>query len=321
MLTFTKEEIEYMASCPLTFYTASSLSSMYTKAAGVNYLHNVPASGNCLSDGSMLFWSCNTPTGFSLRVNRYPELLSLAMSCNFDKAVTVTADCGEAWLHDALCARTREELESLKNVSWSEKSKKAHTYTDGTGSRVIRPDASIVAEWRLEHDIGVPALTPVNPSEAVLSATLSKKDLLELVLEYETEAGESMRMLGNLDYYSNMVYHRFCSNLYWGLVYFLKDQRDYTVREFLGMCKLPKEVPGTRGNTDRGYAWFLEALTTASADKLSEYLLTNWSDYQEGFTGGLIPYTGGPRMAFGKHPVRPDSYIVARWRLESGIAI
>ena len=325
MLEFTEKEKEYMASCQLTFYTDNRAEYPLRDCAKVEYLHDVPMTDNCLVRGSMLFWCCTKSfDGAHMLDHPHNNLLELAMDCNFSRLpsyLTALDNCGESWLHDALCASSREELIKLSKVGWGASEIAEHTYTNKKGRKsVIPPDAKFIAEWRLDFDIGLAPITPENPDASVLSRVLSVAEIEKLVLTYETEAGESMASMAS-GTYSDMVYNRAGSNLFWGLLGASEKKEPMTVKDLLDLCVLPERIPNSRGNISRGYAWLLDAMTTGSTENLARYLIVNWADYLAGFHGGLLEYTGGPKMAWGEHPIRPDSYIVARWRLENDICV
>ena len=201
-------------------------------------------------------------------------------------------------LYTALTAGTRDDLERIALVD--------------------DRDAALVARWRLEYDIGVDHLMPKKFLSRSLEITVGKDAISKLIALYETEACEPLDRLSDTKIFSDMVYHRCTSPLFWGLMQ-ARNVESMSLEDLLLWSVVPDQVPKYVGNTDKGYQWLLDCLTAEKADEFSEYLLVNWEDYQAGLVDTTNPLMSAHILVSGKHPIHPDSYIVARWRLENGL--
>ena len=179
-------------------------------------------------------------------------------------------------------------------------------------------DASLVADWRLEFDIGIDHILPKNIMSRSFGISVDRKCIEKLIHLYEIEATETLDKLSDSNSFSDMVYHRCTSPLYWGI---LEASRvdSMTLGDLLMWSVIPEHVPKCRGNSDTGYEWYVDTMAAEKADEFSEYLLINWEDYRDSVIETTNPFLASHILVSGRHPIRPDSYIVARWRLENGL--
>lgn len=179
-------------------------------------------------------------------------------------------------------------------------------------------DSEVIASWRLEYNVGVPLPYTSNADSRALDTFLSVADLEKLVLSYETEAGTTLTSLSTPGHFDNSAYHRAGSHLFWGILKAKKEVKDgvpLSLNRLLYLSRVPEDLQYPYPNSDSGIEWLVEALSAEKPEDLDDYLILDWDDRCD------YGHEGSRHLALAtaKHPMRPDSYIVARWRLENGI--